>query len=145
MTNCIDHGRRKATINSGYAYKKIGGRVRLLHRLVYVAAHGLNLEDITGLVVRHTCDNPRCINPEHLLIGTHADNMRDKMERGRGRWLRGEAHSGAKLTKEQVVLIRNLYIPRDREVGCRALARRFNISPNQVSLIVNGKSWQHGS
>ena len=54
-----------------------------MHRAEYCLANGLTLEDIAGLVVMHTCDNPRCINPEHLVLGTQRDNMLDMRNKGR--------------------------------------------------------------
>lgn len=53
------------------------------HRVVYCQANGLDLSDIAGKVVRHTCDNPLCIDPAHLTLGTVADNNRDRDDRGR--------------------------------------------------------------
>lgn len=60
-------------------YPTMAGNVKV-HRLVYKLVHQ---KDITGLVVRHTCDNPRCLNPDHLIIGSNLDNVRDRVERGR--------------------------------------------------------------
>lgn len=77
LTACIDHGRRGD--RQGYAQTH-GTR---LHRKVYAAKLGVALADIAGVTVRHTCDNTRCINPEHLVGGTMADNNRDRAERGR--------------------------------------------------------------
>lgn len=86
MSKCIDHGKTRSLSPEGYALvAKPGVRSRCvrMHRLVYCASRGIQLEDIDGQVVRHTCDNPRCINPSHLLIGTRADNNKDRAERGR--------------------------------------------------------------
>ncbi|MQR99954.1 hypothetical protein GFJ39_12315 [Gluconobacter sp. AC10] len=66
-----------------FGYDPITGVERTLSvpRVVYEHHHGITIPD--GLVVRHTCDNRLCCNPDHLILGTHADNMRDKVERGR--------------------------------------------------------------
>ena len=69
-----------------FGYGVIGRGIRgyglvRAHRASWEIAYG---EIPLGLIVRHRCDNPSCINPEHLLLGTHADNTRDKIERGRG-------------------------------------------------------------
>lgn len=82
-------------------------RVRL-HRLKYCQAKGIKLEDIVGLVVRHTCDNPRCINPRHLVIGTAADNSADMVHRGRS--LKGTRHHKARLDEQKVADIRARYV-----------------------------------
>lgn len=91
-------------------------------------------------VLRHTCDNPPCVNPAHLLPGAHADNVQDKVDRGRARgnsnW--GESHNMVKLTAEQVREIR-----RRRSNGeiLRTIAVDFGISRTTVCDIAKGKSW----
>ncbi|UVX31200.1 HNH endonuclease [Klebsiella phage VLCpiA1b] len=85
MSSCIDHGQAGTGLGYGsarYPTLKVGGSVRM-HRAEYCLANGLTLEDIAGLVVMHTCDNPRCINPEHLVLGTQRDNMLDMRNKGR--------------------------------------------------------------
>ena len=69
-----------ATVAAGYGCVRVHGKLYLNHRVSYEYHHGPIPE---GLIVRHTCDNPPCFNPDHLLVGTHADNARDKVERGR--------------------------------------------------------------
>lgn len=81
MSKCVDRGKRKYA--AGYTYVRYNGKRVRLHRLVYCQKVGVALEAIDGLVVRHTCDNAWCINPEHLIIGTQADNIRDAVARGR--------------------------------------------------------------
>lgn len=73
------------TNKQGYGRIKWGGkRSMTTHRLAFAVANDLNVNDLPpSVVIRHTCDNPPCVNPDHLLAGTHADNCRDKIERGR--------------------------------------------------------------
>jgi hypothetical protein len=73
-----------AKTSLGYGIKRVGKRSLYAHRISYCDAHQKTIEEIHGLVVRHRCDNPSCVNPDHLEIGTQADNMRDKASRGRG-------------------------------------------------------------
>lgn len=71
--------------SDGYGAVTRSGRRYRVHRLTYALAHGLTLDDLDGLVVRHACDRPACIAPEHLDAGTQADNLADMARRGRGR------------------------------------------------------------
>jgi hypothetical protein len=88
-------------------------------------------------MVRHKCDVPACINPNHLVLGTDADNMRDKKERGRAP--KGEAHVSAKLSAAAVKMIRALYVSGHREFGGAALGRRFGVTGQQVGRIVGNQ------
>lgn len=73
----------KGKNRQGYGQRWYKGKNVLAHRAAYCDAHGLALEDIKGQLVRHKCDNPPCVNPDHLELGTHKDNARDCIERGR--------------------------------------------------------------
>lgn len=127
---------------SGYGMIRNGKRMALAHRVGWVLANG---EVPLGRQVLHHCDNRACVNPAHLYIGTNADNIRDKVERGRSRFphpeRQGELHPMAKLSSEQVEEIRN------RSTGARGEGRRFareyGVSPSLISLIVNRKLWAH--
>jgi len=118
--------------SKGYGTKSIFGKIMRAHRLSYVAHKG----DIPeGLIVRHTCDVRCCINPDHLVVGTNADNTQDMMERGRGAL--GEKSGTSKLTKE---LVEQIFLA---EGTYRDIAKRFNIDNTNVSVIKNRKSWVH--
>ena len=67
---------------NGYAYVRLNGESQLVHRAVFKLAIG---PIPTGMVIRHACDTPLCVNPDHLSIGTQAENMADMVERGRQR------------------------------------------------------------
>jgi hypothetical protein len=127
---------------SGYGMIRNGRRgMALAHRVAWALAHGPVPE---GRHVLHHCDNPGCVNPAHLYIGTNADNVRDKVARGRSSFpqlrKRGELHPLAKLTAEDVAEIRAA--PRTRGTGL-ALSRRFGVSPPTISRIRNGGLWRH--
>ena len=109
-----------------------------LHRRAWCIANDAHPADIVGKVIRHKCDNPRCINPEHLEPGSYKDNMQDMKERGRERKLRGQEHARSKLTEEQVAWVRENYKPRDKQHGCRAMARKLGVYHHVISRIVNG-------
>lgn len=82
---------------SGHGQVRRAGRAFMAHRLAYSFATGLNPE---GGVVRHTCDNPACCNPYHLVLGSHADNVADRVSRDRS--AKGERNGRAKLTEADV-------------------------------------------
>ena len=102
-----------------------------VHRYVYQLNTG---EDITGKVVRHTCDNPKCINPSHLLSGTVADNNSDRDSRFR--------HGKAKLSPVQVLEIRKRF-SENSKLKTPGVAREFGISARTVLSIKNGHHWKH--
>lgn len=129
MAKCIDHSRSKSLLKEGYALVKRDGKMRLLHRVVYVRHHGLTYDDIEGSVIRHTCDNPRCINPEHLLTGTRADNNRDRVERGR---------SHRKLPEELCSKIREEYTPYSKDANQYTLAKKYGVAQSRISQIIKG-------
>lgn len=93
------------------------------------------------LVVRHSCDNPPCCNPDHLLAGDYADNTKDMMERKRGNPGKkiGSTNHNSVLTEEFVREIR-MMLPNHTN---RAIAERFGVTPANVSLIRCGKAWVH--
>ena len=95
-TGCCDR--------DGYGVRTINRRQVRVHRHAWIEANG---EIADGLCVLHRCDNPPCINVEHLFLGSHGDNARDRKIKGRGSNPAGEASPRAKLTNEQVAAIRN--------------------------------------
>tara|TARA_R110000868_G_scaffold292821_1_gene553342 strand:+ start:502 stop:765 length:264 start_codon:yes stop_codon:yes gene_type:complete len=85
--------------------------------------------------VLHHCDNPACINPEHLFLGTQADNMRDKRIKGRAHSLKGEMCGRAKLNAKEVAEIRA------SSDGPCALGRLFGVHHTTITNIRRGISW----
>jgi hypothetical protein len=86
----------------------------------------------------HTCDNPGCVNPAHIFLGTTADNMRDRDQKGRQS--RGSFHPKALLTEAQVIDILNLS---EAGLSQHAIARRFGVSRAAISGILLGRNWKH--
>ena len=125
-----------AAIDSrGYGQSYIGGKPgRGSHRVSY-ELHVGPIPD--GLHVLHRCDNRRCINPEHLFLGTHQDNMRDRNSKGRQAHNRGERGGGSKLSETKVREIKA--DPRSQ----RALATMHGVSQGLISLIKRGQRWSH--
>lgn len=123
----------------GYGMIKVDGEVMRAPRVAWTLTYD---EIPEGLCVCHHCDNPSCCNPDHLYVGTHADNMQDMSRRGRGVYpgTRGEDHGPSKLTELEVHEIRRL---RNEEGwALRELGMRFSISESNVSAIALYKSWR---
>ena len=118
----------------GYGRIKFGGSYWAAHRLM---AH-IKIGDVGGSVtVCHRCDNPCCINPEHLFIGTQKQNIDDRDLKGRRNQARGERQGSAKLTEEQVKAIR--LDPRKQSV----IAAEFGISRAHVGNLKANRAWKH--
>lgn len=124
----------------GYGRQKVKGKYVGAHRIAYCEANGLALEDIAGLVVRHTCDNPPCVNPAHLIIGTHAENVQDKVLRNRQ--AKGVDNGRAILTEEQVTYCRGVFVRGSKDFGTAALARQFNVSQRAMYSAIH-YGWRH--
>lgn len=137
----------------GYGNFRHRGRTRLANRVVYELTTGQIPPD--RFDVCHRCDVPACVNPDHLFLGTRADNVNDMLQKGRGnaargdrsgsrkhpeRLRRGETSGMAKLTDDAVRLIRA-----EREAGVTLveLARRLNVSHRTVCAVAKRQSWKH--
>jgi hypothetical protein len=93
-----------------------------------------------ALHVLHSCDNPRCVNPAHLRLGSHQDNMQDAKERGRFNPERGADRYNAKLDPGKVRQIRRL---RAEGISQASVAKMFDINPGTVSRITRRLRWKH--
>jgi len=116
---------QKTRLPSGYGRTFFRGQAEYTHRVAWITAYG---EIPEGMIVLHRCDNPPCHNPEHLFLGTHADNSRDrdvKLRNGR-----------RKLTSDQVRAIR--FDPRPQT----EIARSYGVDQSSISNIKNFKTWK---
>lgn len=119
----------------GYAFIYQDGKEQGIHRVIYRECFG---EIPEGIVVRHKCDNPGCINPEHLELGTKAENARDAVERGRNAF--GEKNGRAKITNVEASMIKVMI--RDGMTN-PSIAAKMNINCAIVRRIRNGDTWTH--
>jgi len=126
--NCISHPLDK----DGYPKICRNNKETRGNRYVYEREHG---EIPKGLVIRHTCDNPTCINPNHLVLGTYKENAEDRVSRDRGAF--GERNGTSKLTEDQVFAI----LKDDREY--REIAPDYNVHYSLIGLIKTRKKWKY--
>lgn len=115
------------------------GRRRFVgaHRLMWEAHHG---PLAAGVCVLHSCDTPLCIEPDHLFVGTHGDNARDREAKGRGGDSRGALNGGARLTEDQARAVLAL----GRAGWLHAdVAAAFGICRTGVTRIISGARWAH--
>lgn len=134
MQDCIDHGKRGTSKGYHSTTRSVGG-VRVqghAHRMVYCEHAKVSWESIRGLVVRHRCDNPRCINPEHLEIGTVYDNNQDRHKRGRDAV--GAANGNCKWPDSVIEAVRVL-----RGKSVRYIARATGVPKSTVHQILSGE------
>lgn len=124
---------------SSDGYGRIGWKHSLLaaHRVSYQLHFGPFSDENKVL---HTCDNPPCVNPDHLWLGTDKDNAQDRQRKGRGIQHRGEKHANHKITDAQVCEIRKRYA--DGSISLYRLAREYGVSAQQIWYIVHNKQRQ---
>ena len=119
----------------GYGLMSIGKKLEYAHRVSYQIHNG---KIPPGMHVLHSCDDPGCVNPEHLHLGTNADNIREKVERGR--CAKGEKSPKSKLKTKDVIKIRDKH-----KAGSTIadLAREYSVGRTCISYIVNRINWKH--
>jgi predicted XRE-type DNA-binding protein len=123
-------------IHNRYGRFSISGKIKPSHYIVYEL---INNSIPIGLLVCHKCDNPKCCNPKHLFLGTHGDNMRDMINKGRDKKAFGEMNGNSKIKKKEVDEIKQLYSTNN--YSQRELAKQFNISQSTIFQIVNRRTW----
>lgn len=131
----------QGTINSdGYGCFFHNYKTLLAHRISY-ELHNAQLNDLLAL---HRCDNPPCVNPSHLFAGTQADNVHDRVTKGRSRYVsnavRGSESRFAKLTEAGVQDIRSRHDQGERQAD---LAREYGVTRGGIWRIVARKCWKH--
>ncbi len=129
-SGCMEWKFHKGT--GGYGNIRVHRKSKRAHRVSYERSIGPIPK---GLFVLHRCDNPPCINPDHLFLGTHTDNVQDCIDKGR--WTNGEKNGMSKLTSELVLKIRA------DERGLQTVADEYQISRSLVSQIRTRAIWKH--
>jgi hypothetical protein len=124
-------------VNGGYGQISHKNKGLLAHRVAYelVVAY---IPD--GMLVLHSCDNPPCVNPQHLFLGTHQDNSDDCVAKGRIAHNVGSLAGAAKLTEEDVLKIKERLSARMTQ---RRIAEEFGVAPSAITRIKKGLYWRH--
>lgn len=124
----------------GYGWFQITKTMRRAHTIAYRLTYG---EAPAGHIIRHTCDNPMCCNPSHLISGTMKDNAQDASLRNRWNDRRGEKNNRAYIPKEVIIQCRSRYKPYSRKDGVQAMAREFGVNHESLRDAITGRSWRH--
>lgn len=139
--------------NKGYGAFGYTVNGRTIQGRAHRYSYELHIGDIPqGLFVLHRCDNPACVNPDHLFLGTNEDNIKDMLSKGRhvsggthcggdGGWTRGADHHGAKLTPDQVYELRRLHA--EGGWSYSQLGKRFGVNGSAAYKIVKRLLWKH--
>ncbi len=123
---------------NGYGFLHIRGRSVQAHRYA-VLLSGRTIPP--GMIALHTCDVPACVNPDHLIVGTQADNNHDRDAKGRTVIARGEAKPNIKLTRDQVYAIRERQAAGG--VTCPRIAADYSVNPSVIYAVVERRTWKH--
>jgi HNH endonuclease/ribosomal L20-like protein len=130
----------------GQAYSRkayaVGARHQIeAHRLAWIMANG-DIPD--GLFVLHKCDTKACVNPRHLFLGTHMDNMADMIKKGRApiRDSRGEKNGRAKISAADAARIRDLRKSDPKSWSYRNLSKEFGVSKGAIWYVATGRTWR---
>jgi hypothetical protein len=136
---------KRSKNKKGYGMSGLKGKFIYAHRLSYLTFIG---EISNNLFVLHNCDNPSCVNPKHLFLGTNQDNMKDR--NNKNRQAKGENNGRSKLVQEEVDEIRTLWSAeleerakgKDFQLTQKELAKRFGVGRMEINHIVNNKAWR---
>lgn len=121
------------TKSRGYGFISVCGKMIQAYRYSYMLHYG---EIKSGLEICHKCDNPSCVNPSHLFMGTHKDNMRDARHKGQ---FALERNGRAKHTLKEVEIIKKMY--KTGKYSQRKLGEMFGVSHTNIYAIMKGKLW----
>lgn len=128
-----------STNRKGYGRFRFDGETRLAHRVSFIIATG---GDPGSLLVCHHCDNPPCVNPAHLFLGTVADNSADMVAKGRSPRQCGERSGMAKLTADDVRAMRRM---RSQGFPLTTIGETYGVHPAHASRVTRGTRWPVGA
>lgn len=126
---------RASKDKDGYGHFRVHGQHIRAHRFSYILAHSFIP---ARLIVCHRCDNPSCVNPSHLLLGTHTDNIADRD--AKKRTAKGDRNGYAKIAAEAIPAIRKRYANGETQT---ALAIEYGVTQSAISRIIHHETWHH--
>lgn len=126
---------KRAKNKRGYGVYSFENKKQLTHRLSYMFTHG---ELPSSILVCHKCDNPKCVNPDHLFAGTQTDNMNDMVIKGSGR-----NNYNRKISIEDIKIIRAKYPHCPKDGTVKELAKKYGINESSMTKIINRKTYKH--
>lgn len=121
-----------------YGYISVKHRGVRVHRFSWEMHHG---QIPSGMQVLHKCDNPLCVNPSHLFLGTQKDNQQDMVQKGREN--RGEGRPQSKLTEEAVLEIRRDCKPGRKGKNVKYFAEKYGVSGTAIKYALAGRNWRY--
>jgi hypothetical protein len=124
--------------NSGYGKIKMNNKTYSSHRLIYEFTFGM-ISD--GLQINHICNNRKCCNPTHLQLGNQQDNMTYMVLTNRSHHPIGETHPNHKLTEDDIIQIRSLYVVGNQTQS--EIGKLFGVAQTTICAIVNNINWKH--
>lgn len=124
----------------GYGVIRAKGRILLAHRYSWELHYGAIPE---GMQILHKCDIRNCVNPKHLFLGTNADNVADKIKKGRSNNAKGSATGMSKLNEDKVLKIKQTLLNMSTLNEYRKLAKKYKVSMVTITKIKYGESWKH--
>lgn len=127
----------RCTTRDGYGQFHFKEKMVKAHRYSWLIHNG---EIPVGLLVCHKCDTPGCVNPDHLFLGTPAENNHDKIRKGRGRGPKSEDVNTTKLNREKVESIKRLYA--NYGLSQRDIAFLFSVTQANIKQILLGRYWR---
>lgn len=128
---------KKINASHKYGTFTINKVIILAHRFSYFFYKG-NIPE--GMEICHKCDNRRCVNPNHLFLGTHYDNMHDAIKKNKITHEKGETHARAKLTEKEVYEIKGLL---KNGMMQRRIAEKYGVHEETIRCIKIGRNWRH--
>ena len=124
---------------NGYGQFYLNGKSEKSHRVSYMLANRCSI--LKNFNILHKCDNPCCVNPKHLFLGTQKDNVKDMIHKGRRSDTKGNANGHAKINDQDVIEIKRLF--HEDKLNQTQISQLYPINNRMISRIITGQAWSH--